>query len=203
MSSKPTDIRQHILDIAKPLILRRGFSVVGLNDILCAAQVPKGSFYHYFKSKEAFGEALLECYFTDYLARLDKRLHQENITAAQCLMNYWTLWIETQSREDAEDKCLVVKLSAEVSDLSEMMRTTLQRGTNDIIARIANCIRLAITEGSFSKEINADMTAQTLYGMWLGATLLSKIRRDRSAFDGAMSTTLRLLNLSESRNANK
>lgn len=176
---------------------------MGLNDILCAAQVPKGSFYHYFKSKEAFGEALLECYFTDYLARLDKRLHQKNITAAQCLMNYWTLWIETQSREGAEGKCLVVKLSAEVSDLSEMMRTTLQRGTNDIIARIANCIRLAITEGSLSKEINADITAQTLYEMWLGATLLSKIRRDRSAFDGAMSTTLRLLNMSEPHNANK
>lgn len=54
------DVRQHILDTAKPIMLRKGFSAVGLNEILQAAGVPKGSFYHYFGSKEAFGEALLE-----------------------------------------------------------------------------------------------------------------------------------------------
>jgi len=37
----------------------KGFSVVGLNEVLKSAGVPKGSFYHYFSSKDAFGEALL------------------------------------------------------------------------------------------------------------------------------------------------
>ncbi len=58
MSTEHHDIRQSILDIAKPIILGKGFSAVGLNEILGAADVPKGSFYHYFKSKELFGEAL-------------------------------------------------------------------------------------------------------------------------------------------------
>jgi len=52
MSIQNTDIRQHILDTAKPIILGKGFSAVGLNELLNSADVPKGSFYHYFKSKE-------------------------------------------------------------------------------------------------------------------------------------------------------
>ena len=48
-----TDLRQHILDTAKPLMLRKGFTAVGLTELLAAAGIPKGSFYHYFASKEA------------------------------------------------------------------------------------------------------------------------------------------------------
>ncbi|TIV22147.1 MAG: TetR/AcrR family transcriptional regulator, partial [Mesorhizobium sp.] len=46
-SEKPTDVRSHILDTARRLIAARGFSGVGLNEILVGAGVPKGSFYHY------------------------------------------------------------------------------------------------------------------------------------------------------------
>lgn len=66
-ASSGAEVRQHILNIAKPIMLRKGFSAVGLNEILAAAGIPKGSFYHYFGSKEAFGEALLESYFEGYL----------------------------------------------------------------------------------------------------------------------------------------
>lgn len=52
-ASSGAEVRQHILNIAKPIMLRKGFSAVGLNEILAAAGIPKGSFYHYFGSKEA------------------------------------------------------------------------------------------------------------------------------------------------------
>jgi len=66
-----TDVRQHILDTAQNIIAGRGFTAVGLSEILKSANVPKGSFYHYFNSKEAFGEALLESYFSDYMVQLE------------------------------------------------------------------------------------------------------------------------------------
>jgi TetR/AcrR family transcriptional repressor of nem operon len=189
------DVRQHILDIAKPIILGRGFSAVGLNQVLSAADVPKGSFYHYFKSKELFGEALLDSYFSDYLARLEQLLTQPGNSAAQNLIAYWSGWLETQSGEGQEGKCLVVKLGGEVSDLSEAMRVALQRGTDSIIARLAECMRNGQADGSLPGPIDADHTAQTLYGMWLGATLLTKMRHDSSALEGAMRATLTLLKL--------
>ncbi len=193
--TKHADVRQHILDTAKPIILGRGFSAVGLNQILSAADVPKGSFYHYFKSKELFGEALLDSYFSDYLARLDQLLTQTGSSAAQNLIRYWSGWLETQCGAGLDGKCLVVKLGGEVSDLSEAMRVALQRGTGSIIARLAECIRQGVADRSLHASIDAEPTAQTLYGMWLGATLLTKMRNDGSALEGAMDATLALLDL--------
>ena len=195
MNSEHIDIRQHILDMAKPIILGKGFSGAGLNELLCAAQVPKGSFYHYFKSKESFGEALLEHYFADYLVHLEVLFTRPDATAAERLMDYWQLWLETQASDGPDGKCLAVKLGSEVSDLSEAMRATLQSGTSQIIARLATCIRAGTADASLPQDIDADHAAQTLYQMWLGATLLAKIRRDRSALDSAMAATVQLLKL--------
>ncbi len=65
------DTRQHLLDTGHRIMAVKGFTGVGLNEILQAASVPKGSFYHYFKSKEQFWQSLLEDYFRHYLAQMD------------------------------------------------------------------------------------------------------------------------------------
>jgi TetR/AcrR family transcriptional repressor of nem operon len=189
------EVRQHILDTAMPILLGKGFSAVGLNEILAAACVPKGSFYHYFGSKEAFGEALLTSYFAEYAERLDDLLVRQPGTAAERLMRYWDDWCTIQCADDPVGKCLAVKLGAEVSDLSEAMREALCRGTDAIISRIAACIEEGRADGSLASVTDAATTAVTLYELWLGATLLEKIRRDRRPLDSAMVTTRILLNL--------
>ena len=195
MVTENSDVRQHILDTAKPIILGKGFSAVGLNELLAEAGVPKGSFYHYFKSKEQFGEALLDSYFADYQARLEARLKHGQGSAAQRLLSYWTAWRVTQSSEDAESKCLAVKLGGEVCDLSEAMRTALHNGTTRIVELLAECISDGVRDGSLPPTLDSSQTAQTLYSLWLGATLLTKIRREPSAFDAALAATLKLLSL--------
>lgn len=76
MKTSYDDTRQHLLDTGYRIMAVKGFSGVGLNEILQSAGVPKGSFYHYFKSKEQFGQALLEDYFRVYLADMDQRYGQ-------------------------------------------------------------------------------------------------------------------------------
>ena len=196
MSNDYTDVRQHILDTGRSIILGKGFSAVGLNEILATAQVPKGSFYHYFKSKEVFGEAMVESYVADYLAQVDGLLKADGSPAAQRLMRYWNSWMTTDEGQGAECNCLVVKLSGEVSDMSEAMRVALLRGTNLIIDRLAHCLIEGVADGSLGAQSDAHHTALTLYELWLGAALLGKLRRDHSALDAAMAATLKLLNLS-------
>jgi len=196
MTTQNTDIRQHIIDTAKPILLVKGFSAVGLSELLTAAQVPKGSFYHYFKSKELFGEALLNNYFEGYMLRLENTLSVPGLSAAECLMRYWQRWMDTQQCDtDIEHKCLVVKLGSEVSDLSESMRLALRRGTTSIIARLTQCIEEGCTDGSLPKTLDPQMTAQILYSQWLGATVQTKIRHDANALETAMAMTLHMLNI--------
>lgn len=191
MKAEYTDVRQHILTQGKAIITRKGFAGVGLNEILTAADVPKGSFYHYFKSKELFGEALLEDYVTQYLAEMESTLSAPGKTAAQALMDYWTGWFD----EDCGCRCLVVKLSSEVADMSEPMRLALLDGTSRIIDRLALTLQQGAADGSLPADADAAHTAQTLYQLWLGAAMLTKLRRDPSALRSAWQATLSLLKL--------
>lgn len=197
MKAEYTDIRQHILDQGKAIITRKGFAGVGLNEILTAAAVPKGSFYHYFKSKELFGEALLADYVAQYLVHMDGLLGQAGKPAAQCLMAYWDSWFSdaTESADSCNCRCLVVKLSSEVADMSEPMRVALRDGTDHIIARLAVAIAHGVADGSLPVVQNAAQTAQTLYQLWLGAAMLTKLRREPSALNSAWHATLDLLHL--------
>ncbi|MFC4762720.1 TetR/AcrR family transcriptional regulator [Dyella koreensis] len=194
-ATAPTsDVRQHILDVAHPLMLRKGFTAVGLSEILAAAQVPKGSFYHYFGSKEAFGEAMLDAYFAGYLARVDVLLAAPG-TAAQALLRFFDDWLDSQTGDEAQSRCLAVKLGAEVSDLSESMRMALARGTRSVAERLMRCVEACKADGSLPAETDAPMLALTLYQSWFGASLLAKISRDRAPLDIAMASTRQQLGL--------
>ena len=186
------DVRQNILDAAQRIMAVKGFSAVGLNEILAAARVPKGSFYHYFASKDAFGEALLKAYFESYLDDLDATLATPG-THAQRLMTYWAKWQDTQGDFDCQGKCLAVKLAAEVSDLSEAMRLALKSGTSDIIERLSRSIAAGMADGSLKTRGDADQIGETLYHTWLGASLMAKIVRTQTPFGTAMITTRQTL----------
>lgn len=185
---KFTDTRQQIIDTAKNIMLGKGFAAVGLNEILTQANVPKGSFYHYFKSKEQFGDALLEDYLEGYLAQLDTKLGSKNGSVKSRLLAYFQNWLDTQTADTTHDKCLVVKLSAEVTDLSETMRVTLKRGTDRVINRIAECVQEGIDNGEFPAHLDAKFVTNEIYYMWIGATLLTKVNRSRDALESAMNS---------------
>ncbi len=187
------DTREHILEVGEAIILGKGFAAVGLAEILGSAQVPKGSFYHYFRSKEQFGTALLERYFDRYLADLNGLLATPQ--AATGLVNYWESWRCHQGGCRAEEQCLVVKLSAEVSDLSVAMREALDQGTQRIMGRLAAALAAGQQDGSLPPNLDPAATALELYALWLGASLLTKLRRDASALDQAMVLTRARLGL--------
>lgn len=190
-----SDVRQGILDVGQRIMAAKGYTAVGLNEILATAGVPKGSFYHYFGSKDAFGEALLESYFETYLDEIDKTLSQPGLTMAQRLLNYFRIWQDTQSFQDCQGKCLAVKLGVEVADLSEAMRAVLKRGTSGIIDRLASGIESGLAEGSLAISGTPHEVAQNLYQLWLGASVMVKITKSVQPFETAMSTTRQLLNL--------
>ncbi|MRW87989.1 TetR family transcriptional regulator [Pseudoduganella sp. FT26W] len=194
-TTEPIDVRENILATGQRIMAGKGFSAVGLNEILTGAGVPKGSFYHYFGSKDAFGEALLDSYFVDYLADLDRTLAQPGQNMAQRLMRYFQVWQETQSFLDCQGKCLAVKLAAEVADLSEAMRLSLKRGTAGIVSRLAAAIETGAAEGSLTIDADAESTASSLYQLWLGASVMVKISRSTQPFDTALLTTHQILHL--------
>lgn len=194
MKATYDDTRQHLLDTGHRMMAEKGFTSVGLNEILQTAGVPKGSFYHYFKSKELYGQALLADYFVGYLADMERRLTLPGLSAYERLMDYWQGWQNRCTLEGHGDECLVVKLSAEVADLSESMRLTLRDGAEQVVARIALCIEQGQAENSLPQG-DARHLAETLYQLWLGASLLNKLQRTGQSLDTSMAMTKQLLHV--------
>lgn len=192
MNTKTNDTRQHILDVGYQLIVNKGFTAVGLSELLKAADVPKGSFYHYFKSKEQFGEALIEDYFHNYLQRIDSLFSQPDLSGYERLIKYFSLWLEQSNGVCNANKCLVVKLSAEVSDLSDSMRLSLAKGAQQIIAAIKKCIEQGIQDGSINVN-DSNQIASQLYQQWLGASLLNKLLQDQTSLEQSLIATKLLL----------
>ena len=193
--ARVSNVRNHILDTAQRIVGNKGFSSVGLHEILEVAAVPKGSFYYYFSSKEMFGTALLEHYFSKYLSEIDELLTAKKLTARDRLAAYWNYFRKNQESHDAEGngKCLAVKLGAEVSDMSEEMRLALKSGTAAVIGRLARVIEEGKIDGSISITGSPAVVAHTLYELWMGASVMWKISHDRASFKNALAVTEKIL----------
>ncbi|KRG69290.1 TetR family transcriptional regulator [Stenotrophomonas terrae] len=194
LSPKAQATRQHILDTGYRLVLQKGFAALGLQEILKACAVPKGSFYHYFASKEVFGCELLQQYVDDYGRKLEQLLAEPG-NGRQRLMRYWSAWAHDPAdpAQGWAEECLVVKLAAEVSDLSEDMRRVLDQGVQRLLQRIAALVEEGRADGSLPKGKPALQVARVLYQMWLGAALLSKLSQDRLPLQQAHEATEHLL----------
>ncbi|MFW1958155.1 TetR/AcrR family transcriptional regulator [Acinetobacter guillouiae] len=194
-SDKSEATRQHILNTSFKLVLHKGFVGVGLQEILTTCGVPKGSFYYYFSSKEAFGCALLQQYLADYKVKIDQLILQEERSAYARLVALWQAWIDDPCHNDGgwAENCLIVKLAAEVSDLSEDMRQILNFGVSKLTERIANLLSDGQQDGSIPQHIEPEKMAQTMYQLWLGAALLAKLAQNKQALYLALETTQQLL----------
>ncbi len=193
MQTRTASTKDHILATGRGLVAQRGFAGMGLNELLKSASVPKGSFYHYFASKEDFGCKLLEQYLSRYLTRLEEILTTGSPDARTRLMQYWSLWISTQTSGDVCAQCLIVKIGAEISDVSDEMRGILEEGTGRIGARLSQAIADGQADHTICETVQSDLLGPALYEMWLGASLMAKLSRTRDAFLNAMATTELLL----------
>lgn len=182
------DTRQALISTGARITARKGFRAVGLNEILAAARVPKGSFYHYFESKDAFGQEIMRDYFVAYLASMDRIFGQAGPDAAARLLTYLDAWRDRQSAEDFTSGCLVVTLGPEAANLSPEMRGVIRGGVDEIVDRLRRIIAEGVTDGSITSP-DPRLSAELLYETWVGASIVAKIRRDAGPFDAASTAT--------------
>ena len=187
-SAVPQNARQALLDAAKRIMARKGFRAVGLTEVLSQAAVPKGSFYHYFSSKDAFGEAIMQDYFAGYLANMDSILADSTVPAAERLLRYFEEFRERQSADDFQSGCLVVTLGPEAANFTGPMRGELKAGVSQITGRLERIIIAGVADESLSSR-DPRSSAETLYDMWVGASIMAKINRNPATFDTTMTAT--------------
>lgn len=172
-----TDVRQELLKQGMAMLLRHGYNDSGIAALLEATQTPKGSFYHYFKSKEDFGLEAVDLYMEEVHAGLDFCLGDTSLSPLQRVRRFFEL-SEAKYRSEGYLGCLLGGLGQELSGVSEVFRRKVEQCFAEIGARIATCLQEAIKSGELPEDTDPTQMARLLINCWEGAALRSRLLRD-------------------------
>lgn len=169
--------RDRLIRTGVAVLTQKGFSAVGLDEILGLAAVPKGSFYHYFGSRDEFGCVLIAAY-ADYFARkLDRWLTDERRRPIQRLRDFVDDAKAGMARHGFRRGCLVGNLGQEMGALPEPFRRQLRDVLSDWQARTARCLQEARAVGEVAADADCEGLAAFFWIGWEGAVLRAKLER--------------------------
>jgi TetR/AcrR family transcriptional regulator, transcriptional repressor for nem operon len=170
--------RDHLLQIGLRQIRSMGYASTGIKEILDEAKVPKGSFYHYFPSKEAFAGEVLKLYAEEEAERCKNILEDSKAAPLKRLRRYFDELIRIYGpAAPVSGGCMLGNLSLEMADHSDLIQTTLHKSFANWQAAIASVLHEAIERGDIKQSNKAEDLAAFLLNNYEGAILRSKADR--------------------------
>jgi len=164
-------------------LTENGFASSGIDSILKKVGVPKGSFYYYFASKEAFGLAVIESYASYFEKQLDKYLLDETVSPLMRLENYVDSAKSGMKRYQFKRGCLVGNLGQEVDLLPESFRQVLIDIFNAWQKRVSSCLADAQVAGEISVNADSEQLAEYFWIGWEGAVSRAKLVQSTQPLD--------------------
>lgn len=177
------ETRESLLRAGVEILTEKGFSSAGIDEILRRVGVPKGSFYHFFGSKEAFGAELVERYAAYFASKLDRFLLDNTLPPLQRLRAFTNDARSGMARHEYKRGCLVGNLGQEMGTLPESFREQLKAVFHDWQARVARCLEEAKTSGEIGEMSDCQQLAATFWIGWEGAILRAKLDGTADALD--------------------
>jgi TetR/AcrR family transcriptional repressor of nem operon len=159
------------------VLARRGFNHAGLDLIVQMAEVPKGSFYYYFGSKEEFGLAVLDRFAARAAEQFEAHLGDRARGPLERLRGLGLAWLACLESRECRQGCLVGNLCQEMADQSEAFRARLDAIFCDWADRVAACLREAQAAGEIGAGLDPGALAEFWLAGWQGAVLRAKASR--------------------------
>jgi TetR/AcrR family transcriptional repressor of nem operon len=169
--------RDHLLQVGLRRIHSMGYASTGVKEILDEADIPKGSFYHYFASKEAFAKEVLALYVRGENERAAKILLGGKGAPLRRLRRYFEELIAVYGPAAKVSGCMIGNLSLEMADHSDSIQSLLHESFFNWQTGIAGILQEAIDRGDLAKSNKPQELASFLLNSYEGALLRSKADR--------------------------
>lgn len=184
MNAKST--REHLVDVGLGLMHQNGYNATGLSDILKAADVPKGSFYHHFNSKEEFAAAALEAFTAREAEHAVAVLGNLKTPPLKRLKRYFTELVETSGQEGAIPGCMMGRFSLEIAAESSLLRKQISASFDRWQSKIAAVIQQAVAQKELAQSTDPKSLAGFLLNSWEGALLRSQAEKNDAPLETFM-----------------
>lgn len=172
--------REDIIAVGAELVRRNGYHATGINDILREAGIPKGSFYNFFPTKEAYVREVLAWYASRMEKAMRKIFSQTDMSAVARLKKFYRLVIAGNAEEGFQNGCLLNNLSIEVAGKHDLLAEEADYQFNRWVDEIETLVREGQQSGEISTRFPARETAEFIHTAFYGAFARMKSTRDES-----------------------
>ena len=169
--------KEDIVQVGLDIVLSRGFTATGVEAILKQANVPKGSFYNFFSSKEEFGLAIIDKFVAGRAEVFAPIFSNDSLPPLQRIRKSFETLLAIFEGDDCAKGCLLGNLGQEMSDQSENVRQRLEESLQMWIRELTTLLVEAQKEKMLSADMNAEMLAENLIASFQGALLRSKVKK--------------------------
>ncbi len=172
------DKRDLILAKGAQVMTRRGYHGTGVLEIVQAAGIPKGSFYHYFASKEDFALQALEHLYLPRLERYQAALLESPLSPRARILGYYADLIAHFARQECpEYHCFIGSLSFEMAELSQPIGQQVEAILLRSVRVLADCLEQACVASELDADTDCLALAEFIGNAWEGALLRMKVGR--------------------------
>jgi TetR/AcrR family transcriptional regulator, transcriptional repressor for nem operon len=188
--------KENLIEVGLRLIRSAGYTATGINQVLEAADVPKGSFYHHFSTKDEFVLEVIRRYAAGEQERWERLLDDSSLSPLKKLRRYFKDLISVYGRRGGPIAgCLLGNLSLEVAGQNTEVRDLVRQAFDAWQNAIAQTIREAVEMKELPKTTRADDLAALLVNGWEGAQVRAKAEQSDKPlelfFDNAFNVLLK------------
>lgn len=187
------DTKTRILEAAEPIMIAKGFHALGISEVLEAAKVPKGSFYHHFESKEVFGAALVEHYAGEHNTFMREFFSKRDLKPSDRILAWFGMGLSRAVERTYGPLCLICKLSAEVSTFGEPMRSALAQEADVGRQVLAQAIAEGQKSGDITGKYSPDELADLMLSAWVGALQGMQVHKTLAPLQQTLDTFRKLM----------
>jgi len=172
------------------LLCEQGYNGTGLKQILDAVKVPKGSFYHYFESKEVYAAQVIDLYIERLLSAFDNYLKYATDRPLDVIKQLYQWMVLDFQRKQCKEGCLLGNLAAEVGGSSELCQEALVRAYNQWQQRFVPLLIEGQDAGEVRQDIPAELLAEIFWNAWEGSILRMKVTESTVTIERTLTVLL-------------
>jgi TetR/AcrR family transcriptional repressor of nem operon len=194
---RTSDARERLVDEAARLFHARSYESVGVQELCEAAEVNKGSFYHFFPSKEDLAIAVIDAQWAATRAEVLDPALADDVPPLARIERVFALMARAQREAKRTGGrapgCPLANLSGELSNHEPKLRRKLARVYDEMQEAFAETLRAAVKARELPHDTDVERKAEALVALSEGAMLLSALRNDPATASRMASLALSLL----------
>lgn len=173
-------VREALIQAGMEQISHFGYHGTGIKQILDEVKVPKGSFYNFFASKEAFVAEVIQAYIADTQQQQQAFITGagKDLSAKEQLRTIYEYSVSKIAATDFRSSCLIGSLSIEIGAESEECRAELKNASQQWIDFFTDLISQAQDAGDIRNDLSAAQLARIYWATWEGALIKLQMNKD-------------------------